>query len=350
MNPHRENGAISRKHLIHLIIGLLVTGGCLYWAVKDISWQEVGLSFSQARYGTIPVYLLLLVAFYWLKALRWAVLLAPVKPIHASQVAGPMMVGFMGNNVLPAHLGELFRVLLVARQQKVSFAGVFSSVAIERLFDIFAVLLLVGLGLVTVRDLPESFQNSFQAIGLMAVGGVVVFAAGLIWLKHAVSLAKMLIFRLPIPPVRQDQLQRMVDSAAVATGAVKNGNRLAVVIGNSVVQWACNCGMIYVSLWSFDIHVPLSATFILLGVLVFAVTIPSTPGFFGAIQLAFVKTLALFGVAESEAFAASIYYHLLQYLVVTAVGLVCLWQSGATLTGLQHDAEELESHPPADEA
>ena len=338
-----ENGSISRKHLIHLVIGTLVTVGCLYWAVKDINWGEVGSSFSRARYSTIPFYLLLLFAFYWLKALRWTILLAPVKAIPPSQLGGPMMVGFMGNNVLPAHLGELFRVLLVAREQRVSFAGVFSSVAIERLFDIFAVLLLVAVGLVGVRDLPASFEKSFQAVGLMAVIAVIGLVAGLIWLKHAIALAKAMIVRLPVAAMRKDQLQRMVDSAAVATGAVKDGNLLVMVVVNSLVQWSCNCVMIYISLWSFGIQVPLTATFILLGVLVFAVTIPSTPGFFGAIQLAFVKTLALFGVAESDAFAASIYYHLLQYLAVTGVGLVCLWRSGATLTGLQHDAEELEN-------
>lgn len=333
-----------------MLVGTVVTLLCLAWAVKDIDWGEVQQGFAQARYETIPLYLLFLVLFFWLKAIRWGWLLQPVKTLSARQVAGPMLAGFMGNNVLPAHLGEFIRVVLLGRQERISYAAVLTSVAIERILDVFAVLLLVGLGLLWVREVPTTLQQAFWGIGLLALLVVLLLVIGLIWLKQAVALGHAVIARLPLNPQRQQQLQHLVDSAAVGTSALKQGHLLLALIVNSLVQWGFNCAMIYVSLWSFGIRIPFAATLILLGVLVFAVTIPSTPGFFGAIQLAFVKTLAIFQVAESTAFAASIYYHLLQYLVVTTVGLVCVWQTGATLGGLQHDAEELEQHPDSSDA
>jgi len=215
-------------------------------------------------------------------------------------------------------------------------------VAIERLLDVFAILVLVSIGMLQVREVPEAFQQAFLAVGIMALAGVVVLIAGLIWLKQAVRLAHRVINWLPVRESIQVKLRELVEAAAIGTTALKNGRMLGLLLLNSVVQWGCNALMIYVSLWSFGVQVPFSAALILLGVLVFAVTIPSTPGFFGAIQLAFVKTLALFAVSDGIAFAASIYYHLLQYLVVTAVGLWYLWKSGMTLTRLQHDAEQLE--------
>ena len=45
------------------------------------------------------------------------------------------MIGFMGNNVLPAHLGELIRVFVLGRTFALSKAAVLSSVVLERILD-----------------------------------------------------------------------------------------------------------------------------------------------------------------------------------------------------------------------
>ena len=340
---------IHKNKWLPIFLGLAVTVGCLWYSVKDVHWKEIRTSFVDARYDTIPLYLLALLVFFWLKAIRWSWLLRPVKHLNAKQVVNPMMVGFMGNNVLPAHLGELFRIFLLGRQQKIPTAAVFTSVAIERVLDVFAVLVLVGVGLLGVRDIPESMQIAFQGVGAMAIVAVILLTAGLIWLEQALRIAVGIIHRLPVSVKKQEKLIDLVNHAAAGTSALRQGRLLIALIINSLLQWSCNCLMIYISLRSFGINIPFSATLILLGVLVFAVTIPSTPGFFGLIQAAFVGTLELFSVSEGSAFAASIYYHLLQYVVVTAVGLICLARSGFSLTQIQRESEQSSHQDPEDE-
>lgn len=340
---------IHKNKWLHILLGLFVTVACLWYSVKDVDWEDVQTSFADARYDTIPLYLLALIVFFWLKAIRWSWLLHPVKQVSAKQVAGPMMVGFMGNNVLPAHLGELFRIFLLGRQQKIPAAAVFSSVAIERVLDVFAVLILVGVGLLGVREIPESMQTAFQSVGVLAIVAVILLTAGLIWLEQALRLAVGLIRRLPVSVEKQEKLIDLASHAAAGTSALRQGRLLLALIINSLLQWSCNCLMIYISLRSFGINIPFSATLILLGVLVFAVTIPSSPGFFGLIQAAFVGTLELFSVTEGSAFAASIYYHLLQYVVVTTVGLICLTRSGFSLSQIQRESEQSDNPQVSDE-
>ena len=331
---------IHKNKWFHLFIGLAVTILCLWYSVKDVNWTEVRNSFTAARYNTIPLYLIALILFFWLKAVRWSWLLRPVKPLTARQVINPLMVGFMGNNVLPAHLGEIFRIVLLGKQQNVPPAAVFSSVAIERILDLFAVLVLVGAGLLCVQEIPESMQTAFQGIGTVAIIAVIILSAGLIWLKQALRLTVVMIERLPISTAKKQKLNELVNHMAAGTSALREGKLLLGLIINSLLQWSCNCVMIYISLRSFGIHVPFSATLILLGSLVFAVTIPSTPGFFGLIQAAFVGTLELFSISEGSAFAASIYYHLLQYVAVTAVGLICLARSGFSFSQIRQESEQ----------
>ncbi len=340
---------IHKNRWLHIFLGLAVTVACLWYSVKDVEWNEIRTSFSDARYDTIPLYLLALAAFFWLKAIRWAWLLYPVKQVSTRQVASPMMVGFMGNNLLPAHLGELFRIFLLGRQQKFPAAAVFTSVAIERVLDVFAVLILVGIGLLGVRDIPESMQAAFQSAGILALILVVFLVAGLIWLKQALRLIVGMIQRLPVSNEKREKLIDLAHHAAEGTAALRQGRLLVALILNSLMQWSCNCLMIYISLRSFGIDIPFSATLILLGVLIFAVTIPSTPGFFGLIQAAFVGTLDLFSVSEENAFAASIYYHLIQYVVVTAVGLFCLARSGFSLSQIQQASEQTDNEETGEE-
>jgi len=339
---HLRVGPIHKNKWFHLVVGLIVTAVCFWWAVRDVDWQEVGQQFSKARYETIPLYILFLVLFFVLKAIRWAWLLRPLKKLTARVVAAPLMIGFMGNNILPAHLGEIFRVVILSRQQKVPAAGVLSSVAIERVLDVVAVLILVGVGLMAVRDLPDMIRNALFVGGLIAIGGVVAFALAIVWMNRSVTFAIWMVGHVPLPVTIQEKLIETITSAAAGASVLRDGRLLALILSNSLMQWSCNCAMIAVSLWSFGIEVPFSATLILLGVLVVAVTIPTSPGFFGAIQVAFVETLKMFDVPESSAFAASIYYHLIQYIVVTAVGFGFLGQTGISLSKLEDEAEHLQ--------
>ncbi|MCA8987472.1 MAG: flippase-like domain-containing protein [Planctomycetaceae bacterium] len=341
-----EDSVIHRNKWFQLAIGLAVTGLCLWIAVREVDLAEIQRQFSHARYETIPLYLLCLIAFFVLKAVRWAWLLSPVCKVSSREVAGPMMIGFMGNNVLPAHLGEVFRVVLLSRQEKVSLGGVFSSVAIERVLDVIAVLILVGCGLLSVRNLPEVIEKGFLAGGVVVLLGVIVLAAGVIFLDHSVKLALWLVNRFPLPDRWKEQLSHLIESGAQAAGVLRNVRLVGLLLANSVIQWGLNCLMIAISLWSFGIEVPLAATFILLGVLVFAVTIPSSPGFVGAIQAGFVITLKMFDVPDASALAASIYYHVIQYVVVTGVGFIFLARTGISLSRLQSDAEHLEEGEP----
>ena len=52
--------------------------------------------------------------YYWVKAVRWRFLLLPIRDATSHALFRPMMIGFFGNNVLPAHLGGAVVLLVLA--------------------------------------------------------------------------------------------------------------------------------------------------------------------------------------------------------------------------------------------
>ena len=75
-----------------------------------------------------------------------------------------------------------------------------------------------------------------------------------------------------------------------------------------------------------------------MGVTAFGVTVPSTPGFFGVIQYCFRISLQPFGLNMAAVLGASVYYHLTQYILVTATGLFFLSRMGLRLGDLRREA------------
>ncbi|MFH1304650.1 MAG: lysylphosphatidylglycerol synthase transmembrane domain-containing protein [Planctomycetota bacterium] len=335
---------INKSKLIKLMIGIIITIACLTAAVWGIDPQQIKESFQRANFWTLPVLLLLLFVFFWFKALRWRMLLEPIKDLSVSQVTPAMMIGFMGNNILPAHLGEFLRVYVLSRQFQIPKTTILSTVVLERLFDIVAILCFLGVGISFAPNLPDHYRSLSLLMAIVILVMISLVATYLIWTERVIGLFRKIFSYLSFLPSKLTHLVlEMMQSGAHGMASMKSKRLCFGIIWTSFAQWAINGLSILVALWSFDIQVTPLAAFVVLGVTAFGVTVPSTPGFFGVIQLCFWISLQAFGVSKADAFAASIYYQLSQYIPVTLIGLYFSNREGLKLNEAEREAEkELE--------
>ncbi len=301
-------------------------------------------SFRHADFRTLPIMFLLLFVFFWLKAIRWRMLLEPIKHLSVSQVTPAMMIGFMGNNILPAHLGEFLRVYVLSKQFQIPKTTILSTVVLERLFDIVAILCFLGIGVYFAPHLPDRYRSLSILMAVVISVTIMVLGTYLIWTEAVIKLFRTIFSHLRFLPVKLTHLViEMMQAGAQGMAAMKSIRLSVGIIWTSFAQWAINGLSILVALWSFDIQVTPLAAFVVLGVTAFGVTVPSTPGFFGVIQLCFWVSLQAFGVSKADAFAASIYYQLSQYIPVTLIGLYYSNREGLKLSDAEKEAEkELE--------
>lgn len=318
---HRHKG-------VHLALGILVSAGCLWWAARDIlkekdALAKVGGAFADANYVTAIPILLAWVAFYWLKAWRWRLLLKPVGDYDVRrELLPPTMIGFAFNNLLPAHLGDLVRVFVFSQKSKAPKTAVLSTVILERVFDILAILVILGVGLVFVKGLNPSIRQSAVVFGAAAGCCVLGALAYVFWTRPFVRLLEAILGWVPLLPATvKIKICGMLEAGADGLASLKDVRLLTGIFGSSLGQWLLNGITVHLALWSFGIHVDPLVSCIVLGVTAFGVTVPSSPGYFGVIQLCFMEVLKLFTSDEANVFAASIYYHMIQYIPVTLVGL-----------------------------
>ncbi len=312
---------------------------CLVVAFWGIDLNEVQGSFQRANFKSLPVFLALVWLFYWLKAVRWRLLLWPLRVFKVSEVSGPMMIGFMGNNVLPVRLGEIVRVLVMGREFNLSKTAVLSTVVLERVFDTATILAFFG-GSLALVELPASYAVTSLYLGGLTAVAFLLFAVYVIWTDWFVAMAEWLLQRVRIVPRSlRSSLTGMLESGAEGLHSLRDAKLVSLIVVTSALQWFLMGALVYTSLWSFGVHLPLRASFIVMGVVAFGVAVPSVPGFFGVVQLCFWLSLSFFGAEKVDVLGASVYFHLAQYVPVTLVGVYYLGRLGLRVGDLTAEAE-----------
>lgn len=344
---------LHKRKSFQILGGFAVTLACLglaFWMIvrkeenPQAALEAIGSAFRQAHWWTLlPIWTLLFI-FYWLKSLRWRMLLAPLGDYHPlRELFPPILVGFAFNNILPAHLGEFVRVFVFCRQQSVSKTAVLASVALERIFDAGAILAFLVLGLVLVPGMPPTIRGTAWSVAAVAGVGVLVVVLYLLLTRPFVRFVERCLELLPfIPAGFRSKVAGVLEAASGGLAAIKDWRLLTLILGNSLVQWGINGMIIWISLLSFDIPASPLVAAILMGVIAFGVAVPSTPGYFGVIQVLFVLVLQVFTDDNASVGAASVYYHMSQYIPVTLLGLYYFSRSGLRVADVRHEAEEEE--------
>ena len=131
------------KRILGIIVGVAVSLACLAYAMRGVSWEELKVGFANANYLTLPLMLGVSVRLLLVKSGSLGVAVVPHSAVHrATADATAVLIGFAANNVLPAHLGEFVRVFVVNRKFRIPATTVLSTVVLERIFDVLAILAL----------------------------------------------------------------------------------------------------------------------------------------------------------------------------------------------------------------
>jgi uncharacterized protein (TIRG00374 family) len=322
-------GKLRRALPAALAVGLSVA--LLAWALRGVSLDAVLRHITAARPGPLAAAVIIATLTFPLRLVRWRLLLRDERgePYRSGPLWHAISLGFMANNILPFRAGELIRSYTAARLAPARFTTVFSSVAVERIFDALTVVALLTIALLT-SDLPASVNVGGTSVASLARAAGVL---GLVALLVAVLVvaapltAERLVRRLLHHTRFADRIVDLIEGVRHGLAVLRSPGRLAGVLFWSLVLWLANALAFYVGFAAFDIPVGYTGALLLQGLLVLGISIPSTPGFFGPFEAVIVAALALYGVPSSLAFSYAIAFHVTSFVPITVLGLWSLTRS-----------------------
>jgi len=215
---------------ILILVGVLISVFFLWYSLRGTDFAEIGRALAEADWWLCVPMLAAYALYYWIKAIRWRMLLAPMTKTTARAIFSPMMIGFLFNNLLPAHLGEFVRMYLGARQLGLRKTQVLATIVLERMFDFLSVVFFLGLVLMVGKDVPDSLVQVGYVTAAAGLGFMAVAAVYITWTPAFLGALRRLTFVLPrLPRLRETRrLRAQARELAAYQGAGDGADALQV--------------------------------------------------------------------------------------------------------------------------
>jgi uncharacterized protein (TIRG00374 family) len=174
---------MNKKRVLVTTVIVLVLVALAYLQFRtwrNFNWQVFFEQTREANLWRIASGVAIIYCGYFLRALRWEVMLRPVKKVSWMRLVSPMFIGFTALAIL-GRPGELIRPYLIARKEGLPVSSQMAVWTVERIFDMGCFAILVALDLIfapSLQQLPyfvEFRRAGFVLISFIVALGVIAF-------------------------------------------------------------------------------------------------------------------------------------------------------------------------------
>lgn len=302
-----------------LALGLLISVVFVLWAARGLRLDEVLRALKSGNY----IWLLPAACAYFLPVLlrtwRWQSLLRPILFVPIRRLMPVIVIGYMGNNVLPARAGEVLRAYVLRKNENVSITASLATIVLERVFDAIAMLLFL---LVSLSFFAMNARNMWITSGL-AVFCLLVL--GLFWLAATRHSLLMSIYGWASRRFLPERVRGTVHGLAARFHEGLQSLRSPLAMVALLLQSACIWlaeALVYLAVAQVfpDLRVSYPQLVFMVAITALATTLPSTPGYVGTFDAPGIAVLARFGVPRSLAASFTVVLHLVLWLPITVAG------------------------------
>jgi uncharacterized membrane protein YbhN (UPF0104 family) len=257
-------------------------------------------------------------ASYWLRSYRWWLMMRSAGS-RLRTCFRVLITSLAANNILPLRIGDVMRIFTYAPDLNASPSVILSTVILEKLLDIFTLVLLLVVTVHTGKGLPPKTRVLVKTLLVISGVGLIVMVVGA---RALVRPIKALFAKLPA------KVRKIEHWLLLALDAIRQIGMVGMVwlFCLSLVIWLCE-GLLYLSaMRMIGLHTatgaPLDwgAPLQTVSLANFAFLVPSAPGGIGPFEWACQNALKLHFVASSAAGLFGLLIHLWLLATITGAG------------------------------
>lgn len=292
----------------------------LWWSLRGVDWRTVWQTLAAARWEFIALAGGMVCLSFFLRALRWRILLNSEAQLSVAAVFRATMAGYLGNAFLPARAGELIRTFAISARSSLTKTYVLTTALSERLMDVVALVLWASLILLGVRPKPDWMGGVARSMAIVAGFGAVTIAV----LPHTGSLCEKVLLWIPLPPRWRKRLLELAGQVLLGMRAFHHFGRFFGFAAFTVVIWMSDALSTMAGAHALGLPVTFPMAMLLLAGLGLSSALPSTPGYVGIYQFVAVTVLVPLGIAKSSAMAFILMVQAYGYAATLLMGLPSL--------------------------
>lgn len=308
------------KQYLRLVLGLLIAAFFFWLLARNISLHEVKAALQEASIAWIFLSAVVFFVGYACRIERWRLMLAlENSSLRWRQCAGPFMASVAANNIFPLRAGDILRCFGFNGRLGISVAISLSALLVERLLDVFILLILLGIATLAF-GLNISVFAGFSGMGFIAIG------TGILLTLLFPALFRPLIFGLThavgvLFPKLGELLRAQCNKIFKALERLSQTTRMLQLLFWSVLAWLGE-GLVFllVALALPSLHNTLAA-WLAFPIGTLATIIPSTPGYAGTFDYFTAHAMVLLGNNPASAAAYALLVHAVLWLPPSLAGI-----------------------------
>lgn len=304
----------------------------LYLALRGLHLDEFWRDIQQTNLLWLVPAIVVYFVSVAVRAWRWGYMLRPFKAITLARMYATVCIGYMGNNIYPARIGEVVRAYTLQRSEGVPIATTLATVFMERLIDGIVMLGFVLVALPFVPNLNDTARNIVTlASAVFAVGAAVFFGLAL----APQSAEKFIggVVRKVLPARFQVLVMGFVQKFVAGAQCLRRPSDLLVLFGSTVLIWLIETVKYWLIWHGFSANasyrdLPFVDFMLFNGMVNLSTIVPAGPGFVGTYEFAGKAVFTTLGIAESLAVAYTLVMHIALWLPVTVLGAYFMLREG----------------------
>jgi uncharacterized protein (TIRG00374 family) len=314
--------------------GVLISLGAIYALTTIVEWDDLVDAIHTASPLFVLEFLALSLFSYVIRGKAWQTILG--KPVNWTQAFFGVGIGYFINDILPFKLGEFARSIYVGRLSGLGTMRTFSSVVIERAFDVSAAAILVLVTLPLVIGAEWAKTAALVALILVMAALVALFLITrhqqqvVVWLTR-VSEGRNFLKTRVVP---------QIESLLKGFGMLTNPSQFVLSYAWIAATWAVwVCGY-YLTILQLAPGAPFWWGIFACAIIGLGVALPSAPAGLGVFEATAVAALGLLGLNSSSVLAYAILIHFAQVLLAVGLGIWGLAREKQSLSSLIAGSEE----------
>lgn len=316
---------LGARRLIKILLGIAISAALLVWLFWNVDLRAIAARLGDTRWGWLALSIGLNLASLWARALRWRQLFP--RRAHPTHLLNAVVIGYMGNNLLPLRAGEVLRVYVVTRRGQPFWTTV-TTLVVERALDGLAVGIVLAFVFFLIPT-PREVAWAAETFVALVLGTMAVLAAITAAPLPCRILIHSLVYRWPAVERR---LLLIFDTMSDGLQGMRRPSQLVPTALWSLAIWAAIVASVWACFEAGRLDLPVTAALTVIAFIGLGVSLPSSPGFIGIIQAATVLALSFFGIGKTDALGFSLLFHASQFVPITLWGLALLVVEQVSLT------------------
>jgi len=320
---------LTVKQLIQLFISLAVALGIFAFVYRDLDAAQLKYALGQTSFFWVGFSILLSLIGYWLRAWRWKLLIDATGEGHlkTSTSFWALMFGYLVNLLLP-RAGEVARCAALKHTNQLKMGSLLGTVVLERTVDFGFMLVLVFLAFtLEARVFLKIFQQLFSSEQLLNISATQVLAS--IGVVLILGIALWMVYRRLQGSAIMSKFQGFFRQFVTGVKSISNLRSPSGFWISSVGIWVIYYAMMYFITWSMDSTASLSASSVLMVLVMGSIgMVAPVQGGIGTFHALVAFILFFYGIAESEGKIFALIVHGSQVATVLIVGIVSVLMLG----------------------